>query len=249
MGTFREMSASRPPIRQQAGVNSRLARAVVTAAMRRITEGRVDVLDGGRMRAYGRPGAGLHAQLTIDHPDAWSGPLRRQPRARRDLRRGALGNRRPRLAAADRRPRAAPSRGRRLRPGSAQDLGPPPARPGPREHPQRRQGAHLGPLRPRKRSLLRLPRPLDDLLVRLLRRRGDRPRGGADRQARPDLREAASRAGGSPARDRHRLGRAGGSRRLALRLPGDDDDDLPRASMRWRRSGCGPPASGTGSPC
>ncbi len=28
------------------------------------------------MRAYGRPGAGLHAQLTIDHPDAWSGPLR-----------------------------------------------------------------------------------------------------------------------------------------------------------------------------
>ena len=28
------------------------------------------------MRAYGRPGADLHAQLTIDHPDAWSGPLR-----------------------------------------------------------------------------------------------------------------------------------------------------------------------------
>jgi cyclopropane-fatty-acyl-phospholipid synthase len=43
--------------------------------MRRIRSGRIDVLEGGRMRAYGRPGSGLHAQVTINDPRAWSGPL------------------------------------------------------------------------------------------------------------------------------------------------------------------------------
>ena len=28
------------------------------------------------MRAYGRPGSGLHAQVTINDPRAWGGPLR-----------------------------------------------------------------------------------------------------------------------------------------------------------------------------
>ncbi len=56
-------------------MNPRLARAAVTAAMRRVSEGRIDVLEGGRMRAYGRPGADLHAQVTIEDPAAWNGPL------------------------------------------------------------------------------------------------------------------------------------------------------------------------------
>jgi cyclopropane-fatty-acyl-phospholipid synthase len=57
-------------------VSARLSRAAMTSAMRRISSGRIDVLEGGRMRTYGRPGAGLQAQLTINDPDAWSGPLR-----------------------------------------------------------------------------------------------------------------------------------------------------------------------------
>jgi cyclopropane-fatty-acyl-phospholipid synthase len=44
--------------------------------MRRIRSGRIDVLEGGRMRAYGRPGSDLLAQVTINDPRAWAGPLR-----------------------------------------------------------------------------------------------------------------------------------------------------------------------------
>ena len=49
-----------------------------------------------------------------------------------------------------------------------------------------------------------------------------------------------------PAGDRRRLGRAGDPRRRRARLPGDDDDDLARASASSPCAGSRRPGSGTG---
>ncbi len=77
--------------------------------------------------------------------------------------------------------------------------------------------------------------------LRLLPERRRQPRGGAAGEARPDLRPAPARPRQPPAGDRHRLGRARRPRRPRARLPGDDDDDLPRqhelASRRVREAG------------
>ena len=66
---------------------------------------------------------------------------------------------------------------------------------------------------------------------------GGEPRGGAAGEARPDLRPAPARPRQPPAGDRHRLGRDGDPRRPPQRLPGDHDDDLPRAVRAGARGG------------
>ena len=53
-----------------------LARAAVTAALRRLRAGRIEVVEGGRQRAFGPAGAELRATVTIRDPAAWRGPLR-----------------------------------------------------------------------------------------------------------------------------------------------------------------------------
>ena len=64
------------------------------------------------------------------------------------------------------------------------------------------------------------------------------PRGGLADEARAGLREARARARRPRAGDRHRLGRVRRVRRRALRLPRDDDDDLPRTARLRRASAC-----------
>ncbi len=52
------------------------SRGAVSIVFRRITEGRVTVIEDGRVRAYGPADADLRATVTINDPRAWSGPLR-----------------------------------------------------------------------------------------------------------------------------------------------------------------------------
>ena len=210
--------------------------------------GRIDVLEGGRMRAYGRPGSGLHAQVTINDPARLVGPLRgslglgeayadglwetddlvsllrigaRELRRAGRRRRGCSPARAPWSTGFAASCRRTPAAGRGENISAHYDLG------------NELFSAFLD--------------PADDLLVRLLRR----PEASLEEAqlAKLDricaqLRLAPRRP---PAGDRHRLGRPGDPRRLALRLPGDDDDDLPPSSTRWRPSGCARPASRTGS--
>ncbi len=56
-------------------MNVQLSRAAVKTALRRVRAGRIDVLDGGRMRTYGPVGSELQAQVTINDPAAWEGPI------------------------------------------------------------------------------------------------------------------------------------------------------------------------------
>lgn len=53
-----------------------LARAAVSQALRRLRAGRIEVVEGGRSRAFGPAGAELHAVVRINDPAAWRGPLR-----------------------------------------------------------------------------------------------------------------------------------------------------------------------------
>jgi cyclopropane-fatty-acyl-phospholipid synthase len=48
----------------------------MTAALRRLRAGRIEVLEEGRRRAYGPSAAELRATLTVNDPAAWSGALR-----------------------------------------------------------------------------------------------------------------------------------------------------------------------------
>ncbi|MFN8160269.1 MAG: cyclopropane-fatty-acyl-phospholipid synthase family protein [Solirubrobacterales bacterium] len=57
-------------------MNPRIARAAVTAGLRRLRGGQIHVLEKGRMRSYGPPGSELQAQVRVHDPAAWSGPLR-----------------------------------------------------------------------------------------------------------------------------------------------------------------------------
>jgi cyclopropane-fatty-acyl-phospholipid synthase len=57
-------------------VKDALARAAVNQALRHLRAGRIEVVEGGRRRAFGPAGAELRAVVTINDPAAWRGPLR-----------------------------------------------------------------------------------------------------------------------------------------------------------------------------
>jgi cyclopropane-fatty-acyl-phospholipid synthase len=52
-----------------------LARAGVGTVLGRLRNGRIDVVEGGRERSFGPPGAELTATVTINDPAAWRDPL------------------------------------------------------------------------------------------------------------------------------------------------------------------------------
>jgi len=52
-------------------VRNRLARALVSVALRRVRAGRIEVVEGGRRRAFGPAGAELRATVTVHDPVAW----------------------------------------------------------------------------------------------------------------------------------------------------------------------------------
>ncbi len=52
------------------------ARAAVSGAMRRLRSGRIEVVEGGRARAFGPGDAELRATVRVRDPAAWTGPLR-----------------------------------------------------------------------------------------------------------------------------------------------------------------------------
>ena len=201
----------------------------MTAVLERITEGRIEVVEGGRIRRFGPADADLRAVVLVNDPGRLARRAARQRRPRRGLRRRPLGDRRPGRADPDRRPRAARPRrpARRCRPAAR----PPPTgsrRLVPENTRRRRPREHLRPLRPRQRPLRRLPRPADDVLLRLLP--GRAPASLEEAQT-AKLERICRRLrlgpGRPPAGDRQRLGRARDPRRPPARLPGDYDDDLP----------------------
>jgi cyclopropane-fatty-acyl-phospholipid synthase len=54
-----------------------LARTAVSAVMRRgVRHGRIEVVEDGRRRGFGPPGADLRATVTVNDTAAWRGPLR-----------------------------------------------------------------------------------------------------------------------------------------------------------------------------
>jgi cyclopropane-fatty-acyl-phospholipid synthase len=57
-------------------VRDRLARAIVSTLLRRVREGRIEIVEGGWRRCFGPPTAELRATVTIRDPAAWRGPLR-----------------------------------------------------------------------------------------------------------------------------------------------------------------------------
>jgi len=57
-------------------MRNRLARAIVSVALRRVRAGRIEIAEGDRRRCFGPAGAELAATVTIRDPAAWRGPLR-----------------------------------------------------------------------------------------------------------------------------------------------------------------------------
>jgi cyclopropane-fatty-acyl-phospholipid synthase len=53
-----------------------LARAGVGAVLGRVSQGRIDVVEGSRERSFGPPEAELTATIEVNDPAAWRGPLR-----------------------------------------------------------------------------------------------------------------------------------------------------------------------------
>ena len=104
------------------------------------------------------------------------------------------------------------------------------------EHARRQPAQHRRPLRPRQRLLRRLARPDDDLLLRAVRRRRGRSRGGAARQVPQSRPEIAARARPDGARDRLRLGRLRRHRGEGIRRQGDRDHDLAARSTSIARA-------------
>ena len=195
----------------------------------------------------GRTQRRRHAPLPRHLPGARP---QRLGRARRDLRGGALGLGRPLLTDAGRSPRDPSRRWAPAPLGPARRPAAPPRRPRARQRPRRRPPQHRRPLRPRQRPVRALPRLRDDdVLGRRLVGSGAHPRAGAAGAARAHLRPPRAGRRRSPARDRHRLGRARSPRRPQPRLPGDDDDDLARAARGCRGAGPGrrPRVPGRGS--
>ncbi len=210
---------------------------------------RIEVVEGSRRFAFGPPDADVRARdpgaLAARLPPAAA----RQQRPGGDLHGRSLGRGRPRGAHPDRRAQHARdgSGPRALASGPARR---PANRPhGAQQRPRRRPPQHRRPLRPRQRALLAVPRPHDDVLLRVLRVARRLARGGPEREARARLPRAGARRPRPPAGDRHRLGRDGRVRRRALRLPRDHHDDLARAArVRHRaRRGRGPRGPGDGA--
>jgi cyclopropane-fatty-acyl-phospholipid synthase len=56
-------------------MRDRLARATVSQVLRRLRGGRIDVIESGRRRSFGPPGAELQATLTVHDPTAWRAAL------------------------------------------------------------------------------------------------------------------------------------------------------------------------------
>jgi cyclopropane-fatty-acyl-phospholipid synthase len=57
-------------------MRNRLARAIVSTLLRRVREGRVEIVEDGGRRCFGPPTAELRATVTIRDPAAWRGLLR-----------------------------------------------------------------------------------------------------------------------------------------------------------------------------
>jgi cyclopropane-fatty-acyl-phospholipid synthase len=53
-----------------------LVRAGVGQVLSRVRNGEIEVIEGGRSRTFGEPGADLRATVEINDPAAWRGPLR-----------------------------------------------------------------------------------------------------------------------------------------------------------------------------
>ena len=210
--------------------------------------GRIEVLEGGRRRALrpaptptcGRPS-------TVNDPAAWRGPLRGSLGLGETYVDGALGDRRPGLADPHRRPRAARPRrpARRRRPAARRcctgsgGLVPENTRGGAREnisaHYDLGNDLFAAFLDERMMySCAYFPRPgasLEEAQLAKLDRICEQLRLGPDNH----LLEIGTGWGGlavHAAREH--------------RLPGDDDDDLPRAARAGHRSGSARPGSRTG---
>ncbi len=111
-----------------------------------------------------------------------------------------------------------------------------------------RQASRQPSLRRRQRFLRDDPRPVDDLLVRPLRRHLDQPRGGAGRQARADLSQTRTGRRGVPQCEQ-RTAATAARRGIRMGVHGDPRRDAPRRRCRGchhqRRAGrVRPPASG-----
>jgi cyclopropane-fatty-acyl-phospholipid synthase len=57
-------------------MKGRLSGAAVRTVLRRLRNGRIELLEGGRRLAFGPPEADLRATVTVRDPAAWRGPLR-----------------------------------------------------------------------------------------------------------------------------------------------------------------------------
>ena len=204
-----------PPPRGGRGgpVRDAAARAAVGAVLARTRGGQIEVIEDGRSRTFGETGTDLHATVRINDPAAWRGPLHGSVGLGEGYVDGlwetddlvsliqiaarSLANQHRGVSAAVARTRSALHRLRGLVPENTRGGA-------------RRQ--HQRPLRPRQRPLRLLPRPDDDVLLRVLPARGRRPRGGAAGEARPHLRAPRARPRHPPAGDRQRLGRDGDPR-------------------------------------
>ena len=98
------------------------------------------------------------------------------------------------------------------------------------------------PLRRRQRLLRAVPRPLDDLQLRVLRRRRADARGGPGGQARAGLQEARAPRRRARARRRLRLGQLRDPRRQPPRRPRGRDHAVRAARPSWLANGLARPA-------
>ena len=214
------------------------ARAVVGAVLRRTRGGQIEVVENGRSRVYGEP-SDLRATVRINDPAAWRGPLhgsiglgegyvdglwetddlvaliRIAARSLASQHRGAQRRRRQDRAAAC---------------TALRGLVPENTRGGARAN----ISAHYDLGNDLFASFLD---PTMMYSCAYFPREGAEPRGGAAGEARPHLRAPPARSRHPPAGDRHRLGRDGDPRGAHHRLPGDDDDDLPRPARAGDRAG------------
>ena len=127
---------------------------------------------------------------------------------------------------------------------------PPEEAPAPRPSPFQatRRGRHLAPLRRVERVLPAGAGPDDDLLVRVLHRRGHRPRRRPAHQVRRDLPQARLARGDASARRRLRLGRHGAARGRSTTACAAVGVTLSaRQAAAGRRAGRPPPAWPTAS--
>ena len=230
-------------------MSNRIARLVVLVLLGRLRDGRIEIAEAGRRRAFGPADAELRATLTVNDPAAWRGALRGSVGLGEDylegrweaddlvalLRIAARELQRPsRLRGALARARGLAHRLRRLVPENS--------RRGAREN----ISAHYD-----------LGNELFSAFLdeRMMYSCALFPPAGASLEEAQlaKLERICAKLELGP--DDHlleigtRLGRARRARGARARLPGDDDDDLARAAPAWRSSGCARPGWRTGSPC